>query len=207
MYNMTYNSFIEYLVENGFIDPEDDKFKYSIPTKIKPIQNAKEIVNDLRSCLEYLRDNKLRSFKISARDINTVTIKYWLKKNGDFKDVKELENTNTAFNISSTDVKTKVINAILNIRSLEYYLLDSSNSDNDHIGWVYTFIVPNFFKEKVRACGKVGSMLYLKFNFLKCYDDNGRINVEQSQVKIDVISFHPTNSTKIDKRGERVTQK
>ena len=76
---MTYNSFKEYLMEVKFTDPDDGKIKYSIPTQIKPIKNAKEIVQDLRDCLEYLRDSKLSSFVISDRNINIMTIEHMLK--------------------------------------------------------------------------------------------------------------------------------
>lgn len=183
---MTYNSFKEYLMEVKFTDPDDGKIKYSIPTQIKPIKNAKEIVQDLRDCLEYLRDSKLSSFVISDRNINIMTIEHMLKtENSDLykKDV----------NVDSSSIKTWFINKVLSIRSLEYYLTLSEESDNKHVGWVYEFIIPSYFKTVFRAEDKVGNKLYFKFNFLKCFDKDGRILVDQSKLKLDTISIHPTN--------------
>lgn len=194
-------NFIEYLIEQKFTDA-DGKVKYTIPTK-KSSENATEIVNDLKDCLLYMKDH-LSQFTISSRNINPATLKYILK-------IKETSDDHTSDRdfCSKRNIKSKTIDLILNIQNLEKYLSKSECSNNSHAGWIYEFIIPNYFGKVVTVTGneigynkpetRSGSMLYLKFNFLKCRDENGKIIVDQSTIKLDIVSIHPTNRTRDEK--------
>lgn len=189
---MTCKSFIEYLIESGFIDPEDGKFKYSIPKNIITGQNIQDVVICLKETLKTLK-SKPSNFTIASRDVNVITI----------KKILNLEKDTRKDNVFCNDpeIKKQVIDYISDIR-LEKYFNKSAKSDNGFGGWIYVFVVPNHFDKYQHFVGprshKVcnGTMLYLKFNF-KTYEDAGNnIKINPESILLDVVSMHPTKSNK-----------
>lgn len=189
---MSYNSFIEYLIECGFIDPKDGKFKYLIPKNIITGQNIQDVVICLKETLRTLK-SKPNHFTIATRDINATTIKKVLKLENDTREDKVFCN--------DPEIKSQVIDYISDI-SLEKYFNKSEKSDNGFGGWIYVFIVPNHFDKYQHIVGprshKVckGKMLYLKFNFKTYEDDGNNIKIDPKSILLDNVSMHPTTSSK-----------
>jgi hypothetical protein len=184
-------NFIEYLIEQKFTDT-DGKVKFLIPKNVITGNNIKEIVECLKETLKTLK-TKPNLFTISSRDVNAITIKKILKIENDTRKDKAFCN--------DVGIKKQVIDKILDI-PLERYFNKSAHSDNGFGGWIYAFVVPKYFETYQKFRGPrsnklcIGDMLYLKFNFKTYVDADRNIKIDPETIELDIVSMHPTNSTK-----------
>lgn len=197
-------SFIEYLSEKRVLNKKGQLLYFS---NLKDIdKNNSEQVGEVVDCVVTCLSELLKSpddFQLAHRTINIATFKELFKR-----------PANEIIDCDKLDVKTTLLKYLIKLPLAKSFI--SSEKSTSEPGWIYIFIVDNKFPANTvindkhenelrkmshkRTTTRKGSKLYLKFNF-KTYKDKGnKVKIDPNTLVLDVISFHPTNSSELNKK-------
>lgn len=185
-------SFIEYLFEEAIKNEKDQITGFLLPKyPVKGSSEVEEVKQCLVACLKKLKNNP-KKFTISGnRGFNQPTVEKLLGHKID--------------TLRSAKVKKDVINYIISKPLAQSFNkgMKSTSHDKKYIGWVYIFIIKDVFENGFTVSdysgyeNRSGNYLYLKFNFISYKDvANNQIQIDLDSLVLDVISIHPTDSTK-----------